>query len=164
MPTNRRSQPTNEGNLPILSENLRVERGTAHGLPTLTDLIEDNVGHGRRWPSERQLSLKAGLNENAVSKIRERGSADPETLLKLAPLLGLTPRQMFEIARWLPLEPDARDPAIDEAARLVDALPPELREVALSALRGIVQGLQEPSYQRQALRYLRAADRPESSE
>jgi transcriptional regulator with XRE-family HTH domain len=39
--------------------------------------------------SQRQLSFKAGLSAGAVAVVEQRGRAHPETLKKLADLLGV---------------------------------------------------------------------------
>jgi transcriptional regulator with XRE-family HTH domain len=46
--------------------------------------------------SQRQLSFKAGLSAGAVAVVEQRGRAHPETLKKLADLLGVRASELVK--------------------------------------------------------------------
>ena len=46
--------------------------------------------------SQRQLSLKAGLSAGAVAVVEQRGRAHPETLKKIADVLGLRASELVK--------------------------------------------------------------------
>ncbi|MDP9457484.1 MAG: helix-turn-helix domain-containing protein [Actinomycetota bacterium] len=49
--------------------------------------------------SQRQLAEKAGLSPGAVWRLEERGSGRPDTLKKLADVLGVRPTDLLNKAR-----------------------------------------------------------------
>ena len=46
--------------------------------------------------SQRQLSLKAGLSAGAVAVVEQRGRAHPETLKKIADVLGVRASELVK--------------------------------------------------------------------
>jgi predicted transcriptional regulator len=46
--------------------------------------------------SQRQLSLRAGLSAGAVAVVEQRGSAHPDTLKKIADVLGMRASELIK--------------------------------------------------------------------
>ena len=91
-------------------------------LPPLAEWAQTQYGKGQRFKSARSLSLRAGLNQNAVTYIVERGQAGPETLVKLARTVGENPLRLFRMAGWIEdgdLSEGATRPMPDGAADLL---------------------------------------------
>ncbi len=63
--------------------------------------LSQQFGPNQRFKSARHLSLAAGLSQNMVNLIIERGGASPETLIKLAKLLDVPVERLFVKAGWL---------------------------------------------------------------
>jgi hypothetical protein len=125
------------------SEGARVPSGS--GPSELSQWILSQIGPGRPFSSARQLAIKAGLNQNAVNIIIDKGRAEPETLLKLAEATG-TPRiKLFILSGWLsPQDCNALATPLlsveeEEVLRMYRETPPDLRGVVLAALRAAWQ-------------------------
>jgi hypothetical protein len=99
----------------------------------LAEWLDAKIGRDRRFKSARQLALAAELNQNAIVNIVQRGRAEPETLIKLARVLGESPVQLFILAGWL--RPEDINPHLDvDEAKLLDywrRTPAERRHVLL---------------------------------
>jgi transcriptional regulator with XRE-family HTH domain len=107
--------------------------------------LRQQFGPNQRFKSARHLSLAAGLSQNMVNLIMERGGAGPETLMKLADLLGVPVERLFVKVGWLKDESlDANstwDLSEDEAELLKGYrdLPQEGRAWLIGSLRGMQQ-------------------------
>ncbi len=111
------------------------------GQSLLAEWIESQIGRDGRFRSARQWSIAAGLNQNAVTMVMERGRGDPETLIKIGTPAGKTPREMFELAGWLE-EEGATGDLTGAEAELLDLFrrtEPALQRVALAGLRASVE-------------------------
>jgi len=52
-----------------------------------------------RGPSQRQLAERAGLSPGAVWRLEQRGSGHPNTLKKIADVLGVRPTDLLKKGR-----------------------------------------------------------------
>jgi transcriptional regulator with XRE-family HTH domain len=59
----------------------------------LQKLRQMRIDHGL---SQRQLALKAGLSPGAVAVVEQRGRARPETLKKIADVLGVRASELIK--------------------------------------------------------------------
>jgi DNA-binding XRE family transcriptional regulator len=59
----------------------------------LQTLRQMRIDHGL---SQRQLALKAGLSPGAVAVVEQRGRARPETLKKIADVLGVRASELVK--------------------------------------------------------------------
>lgn len=107
-----------------------------------------HVGVGKQFRSYRDWSISAGLNQNTVQLIVERGRADPDTLIKMAQAVGESPKRAVHAAGWLSYS-DANDSLEDWEERLLTGarrLLPEYRrslvDVVLPGLLGLAQEIE----------------------
>jgi hypothetical protein len=108
----------------------------------LAEWVADQIGKGRRFKSERQLSLAAGLTQNGVNNLIANGKADPPTLVKLAAALDVSPMRLFVLADWLP-EPEAEAELAPDERELLEhfrSLEPADRRLFLEMSRLSARG------------------------
>jgi hypothetical protein len=94
--------------------------------------------------SERQLSLAAGLNQNAVNNIIASGRASPEALIKIAGALGCPPSRIFVVAGWLDYDGNDNDAATSREGDLLTLfrrLEPSYRDVLFAICQASARGL-----------------------
>lgn len=120
----------------------------------LAGWVLSHVGAGKQYRTYREWSLDAGLNQNTVQMIVERGRADPDTLVKMAHSLHESPKIAFRAAGWLTGEEVEESLTEWEQRLLADArqLPPVYRssllDVTLPGLLRLAHDLE--SAQREA--------------
>ena len=73
----------------------------------LGEFLLSHIGQRRSFRSLRQLSLAAGMSQNAVGNIIERNRGEPDSLAKLAKALDIPVTKLFELAGWLTQEGDS---------------------------------------------------------
>ena len=103
----------------------------------LVQWLQEQIGRGKRFQSERRLSLAAGLNQNAVNNIMASGRADPGTLVKVARAAGVSPVHLFVLMGWLTPD-DARSELTVDEQRLVEEYrraPEDIRPILLATVR-----------------------------
>ena len=115
----------------------------------LTDYLTGFVGPDKAYKSLRQLSLRAGLSENALAYLVERGRGEPETRVKLAEELGIKPSRLFILAGWLDPEEltgEQLSSEDEQVLKVVRALPQERRRVLLE----VAEAMREPASRQRA--------------
>ena len=110
--------------------------------PLLVEWIILQYGTGNKYTSARELSLAAGLNQNAVNSIILRGRAQPETLMRLADATNTSIRYLFTLARWLPREENRLTPLEEKAISLYRKLPEYKREQFNKLMRALLDFLE----------------------
>ena len=75
----------------------------------LATWLREQYGPDKRFKSARQLSLAVseGTNAGLIFDIESRGRAKPETLQKLAEVLGVSVQTVYKMAGWLPEDEDS---------------------------------------------------------
>jgi transcriptional regulator with XRE-family HTH domain len=107
--------------------------------------LRQQFGPNQRFKSARHLSLAAGLSQNMVNLIIERGGAGPETLIKLAELLEVPVERLFVKAGWLKdesLDTGSTWELSEDEVELLQGyreLPQEGRAWLIGSLRGMQQ-------------------------
>jgi hypothetical protein len=115
------------------------------GPSELSQWILSQIGPGKPFSSARQLAIKAGLNQNAVNIIIDKGRAEPETLLKLAEATGAPRIKLFILSGWLSpqdcnaLPTPTLSVAEEEVLRMYREIRRDLRGVVLATLQAAWQ-------------------------
>ena len=116
------------------------------GHTFLAEWLSGQFGIGKRFRSGRALARVAQLNGNTVTNIVERGRAEPETLLRIAEVLRVSPQEIFQIAGWLPPgEEDDVGPLLPDEEQLVEVFR-SLSEEHRLLLLGLAQALLVPGH------------------
>lgn len=76
----------------------------------LSKWLLDQIGPTKRFKSSRHFSLAMGLNQNQIGNMIEKGTAAPETLIKIADGMGVRRTELFQLAGWL--RPEDVDPNV----------------------------------------------------
>ena len=79
----------------------RYNRNMVAEQTKLAEWLTRLYGPGTQFHSARQLALAAGLNDSTLSRIIERGSASPDSLIAIARAVGEEPLQLLVMAGWL---------------------------------------------------------------
>lgn len=111
----------------------------------LAGWVQDHVGEGKPYRSFRDWALAAGLNENTLYLLVNRGRGDPATLVKLAEAVGESPKPAFRAAGWLK-GAEAEDELPDWQKRLLagaNRLPEPFRRALDVELQGLLKLAQE---------------------
>ena len=105
--------------------------------------LRQQYGVTERFKSARQLSLAipkpngGSHGQNLIGGIVDRGSADAETLVAIARVLGVNPVKLFKLAGWL-TDDDVEPPELTADEEDLVALfrnLPETQQLVLGGLR-----------------------------
>jgi len=100
----------------------------------VADLME------RKKHSNRSLATAAGISEGAVRNLlkfgREPNAKDPDarTLQQVADALGVKPLRLFQLAGYVPPQPDSHTVRAEFVADVFDKLPADKQEAVLGVL------------------------------
>ena len=102
-----------------------------YGDTPLARWLQNLTGSDKRYKNPRQLALAAGLNDSTLTRNIERGSADPETIVKVCRALGLDPLPALALSGLLTEEEAAKGLDKEEARylRAFHQLPEGRREL-----------------------------------
>jgi hypothetical protein len=109
----------------------------------LSRWLRNQFGRGKKYRSPRALSLAAsdGKNHNVVYDILRRGTADPETLVKLAKALEVPVAQLFLLVGWIRVEDLSSGMSTDDLEMLFmwRKLPQEDQEILRKVAERLLQ-------------------------
>ena len=105
----------------------------------LADWLREYCGPGKRYPSPFAMSLEVGIGQNQVNTILRRGTARPDTLIKIARAVSMNPVKLFKLAGWL-TDLDIEPKLTRNQERWLD-LHDQLSAESLEALDVVIQGL-----------------------
>lgn len=95
--------------------------------------------------SNRALATGAGVSDSVIRNLLQHGISkdakdpDPRTLRSVADFLGINSLYLFQLAGYIPPDPDGNSVAADFLADIFDRLPPLKQDVVLSVIQGLVE-------------------------